>query len=146
MPEGDTIHRLARVLRAELAGKCLDRVELHDRGDVTELAAQVVHDVEARGKHLLIGIGVRWTLRVHLGMHGTWVRRHRREPRPARWTAILASGDVCYVCERAYRADLVRTEDLRTHPKLARLGPDLLAEPPAIEEMVARARLPAHAH
>jgi len=58
---------------------------------------------------------------------------------------MLCTGDVCYVCARAYRAELVRTRALAIHPQLARLGPDLLADPPAIDELVRRARLPAHA-
>jgi len=145
VPEGDTVHRLARVLAAELPGQSLTRLELSDRGELSELAGQVLGSVVAVGKHLLIAIGDDWTLRVHLGMHGRWRRRHAREPRLPRWTAIIVTGDVAYVCERAYRAELVRTRALATHPRLARLGPDLLADPPDIDGMVERASLSPHA-
>lgn len=145
MPEGDTIHRIARVLAAELPGRRLDLVALHDRGEIGELAGRTVDAVRALGKHLIIEIEGDWSLRVHLGMNGRWRRLHARERRPRQPTVMLVTGEVAYVCERAYRAETVRTSALGRHPKLARLGPDLLAEPAPVAEAVARARLPAHA-
>jgi endonuclease VIII len=145
VPEGDTVHRSARVLRDGLEGRPLQRLFVRDRGDIDELKGRVVESVEAVGKHLLIRVEGGWTLRVHLGMHGRWVRRHVRQAMPARATAMLVADDTAYVCERAFTAELVRTGALRTHPRLSRLGPDLLADPPAIREAVQRARLPAHA-
>ena len=70
MPEGDNILRYARVLGAELTGKPVDRLFLHDLGEVPELVGQPIEKIEARGKQMLVSIGERWTLRVHLGMHG----------------------------------------------------------------------------
>ena len=145
MPEGDTIHRIARVLGAELPGRRLDLVALHDRGELEELSGRAVEAVRARGKHLIIEIEGDWSLRVHLGMNGRWRRLHARERRPRQATVVLVTGEVAYVCERAYRAETVRTSALARHPKLARLGPDLLAEPAPVAEAVARARLPGHA-
>jgi endonuclease-8 len=145
VPEGDNVLRSATVLGRELTGRTLTRLELHDHGEVRELAGLPIRAVEAIGKHLLVHIGQDWTLRVHLGMHGGWVRRHVREGKPPRWTVNLVTDDVAYICKRAYRAELLRTRALRTHPRLGRLGPDLLAEPPDIDEMVRRALLPGHA-
>jgi endonuclease VIII len=145
MPEGDTVHRVARVLGAELTGQTLTALALRDRGEVPELAGTAIESVEAVGKHLLVNFSAGWTLRVHLGMYGSWLRSHARESRPRDWTVIITTGDVAYVCRRSYRAELLRTPALRTHPRLARLGPDLLADPPQIDDMVKRARLPAHA-
>lgn len=145
MSEGDTVHRVARVLGAELTGQTLSEIALHDRGTVPELAGRTIESVEAVGKHLLVNFSGDWTLRVHLGMHGSWLRKHAREPRLKGWTVIITIGDVAYVCRRSYRAELIRTPALRTHPRLARLGPDLLADPPRIDDMVRRARLPGHA-
>lgn len=146
MPEGDTIHRIARVLRAELPGRVLDRVALHDRGDLAELGGRTVEGVRALGKHLLIDVESGWTLRVHLGMNGRWRRLHARERRPANPTVLLVVGEAAYVCEGAYRAEALRTSALRWHPRLARLGPDLLAGARPVEETVAeavaRARMP----
>jgi len=145
MPEGDTVHRIARVLGAELTGKTLSALALHDRGEVAELAGRTIESVEAVGKHLLVNFSGDWTLRVHLGMHGGWLRKHVLEARPRDWTVIISVGDAAYVCRRSYRAELLRSSAARTHPRLARLGPDLLADPPLIDEMVKRARLLGHA-
>ncbi len=145
MPEGDTVHRVARVLAAEITGQSLRELALHDRGEVPELVGCTIESVEAAGKHLLVSFSGGWTLRVHLGMYGRWRRQHVWEARPGDWTVIITSGDVAYVCRRSYRAELLRTSALRTHPRFARLGPDLLADPLRLDEMVRRARLPGHA-
>jgi endonuclease VIII len=144
MPEGDTVHRNARVLQRELKGRTLARLFLRDRGDIAELHGRIVERVEARGKNLLIHIDG-WVLRIHLGMKGRWLRRHVRERVPANTTALLAVGETAYICDGAFTAELLRADALRTHPRLSRLGPDLLAEPPDIAEAVRRARMLAHA-
>ena len=145
MPEGDTIHRIARVLGRELTGRTLDRIEVHDRGEVPELAERRVEEVRAIGKHMIVILDGGWSLRIHLGMHGRWRRAHVRERRPRNPTVVLISGDTAYICDRAYRAETIRTSALRSHPRLARLGPDLLAEPPEIDAAVRRAHMSAHA-
>jgi endonuclease VIII len=144
MPEGDTIHRIARALAGELPGRRVDRLMLRDRGDVVDLVGRRVEGVEARGKHLLIHVESGWSLRVHLGMHGRVTRRHVRERPPRGATAVLVSGDALYAVERAFTAETVRTAGLRSHPKLARLGPDLLADPPAVDDAARRAAQPAY--
>ena len=144
MPEGDTIHRIARALRPALVGRTLERLALRDRGDVPELAGRRVDAVEVRGKHMLVHVDGGWSLRVHLGMNGSWSRRHARQRLPAGSTAILVCGESAFVCRDAYQAELLRTSALRTHPRLARLGPDLLSDPPPVEEAAARAARPAH--
>ena len=146
MPEGDNIKRVASVLAREIVGRPLAHLALNDQGDVPELDGKEIESVHPHGKQMLVEFEGGWSLRVHLGMHGSWLRKHVREPRPRHWTVTLAVGEVAYVCVNSYRAELIRTAALRTHPRLARLGPDLLAEPPNIDEMVRRARLPAHAH
>jgi endonuclease-8 len=146
MPEGDTVHRNARVLNRELQGRTLRRIFVRDRGDVGELAGRGVTLIEARGKHLLVHIDGGWILRVHLGMKGRWVRRHVRERTPQNVTALLVADDTAYICEGAFTAELLREEALRTHARIGRLGPDLLADPPDIAEAVRRARLPGYAN
>jgi endonuclease VIII len=145
MPEGDTVHRIARVLSRELQGRTLVRLVVRDRGDVPELSGRRVDLVEARGKHLLVHIDGGWSLRVHLGMKGRWVRRHVREPIAHDLTAMLVADETAFICEGAYTAELMRTSAMRTHPRLGRLGPDLLAEPPDIAGAVSRARQAAYA-
>jgi endonuclease VIII len=144
MPEGDTIRRIVRALEKELPGRTLDRVELRDRGEVAELGGRRITGVEAMGKHMFVHIEGGWSLRAHLGMNGRWFRRQARERRPRGATATMVVGDVVYTCERAYAVETVRTAAIRSHPKLARLGPDLLDDPPPVAEAVARAWLPAY--
>ena len=145
MPEGDTVRRVATVLGRELPGSVVDRLAIHDRGEVTELAGSTVEGVEPVGKHMLIHFSGGWSLRVHLGMHGNWRRLHLRQKRPPRPTIALETGTTAYLCLRAYRAELIRTSGARRHPQLARLGPDLLAASPRIDDAVRRARHPARA-
>lgn len=72
MPEGDTVHRAARRLNAVLAGHEVTRFEIRVPGSATsDLRGQTVHEVVARGKHLLHRIG-RSTLHSHLKMEGEW--------------------------------------------------------------------------
>lgn len=145
MPEGDTVHRNARVLNRELQGRVLDRLFVRDRGDVDELAGRTVNQIVARGKHLLIHIDGGWVLRIHLGMKGSWLRRHVKERMPPNVTAALISNDIAWICDGAFTAELLREDALRRHPRVGRLGPDLLAEPPDIAEAARRARTPAYA-
>lgn len=145
MPEGDTVHRVARVLGREVTGRTVDRLVLHDRGDIREAAGTSVEKVEPLGKHMFIHLSSGWGVRIHLGMHGKWRRLHVRQERPHDPTVVIESGSTAWVCHRAYRADLVRSDAARRHPKVARLGPDLLADPPDIDGAVRRARHPAWA-
>jgi endonuclease VIII len=144
VPEGDTIRRIVRALEKELPGRTLDRLELRDRGEVAELRGRRITGVAAVGKHMFVHLEGGWSLRAHLGMNGRWVRRHAREPRPRGATATMVVGDVVYSCERAYAVETVRTASIRSHPKVARLGPDLLDEPAPVAAAVARAWLPAY--
>jgi endonuclease-8 len=112
---------------------------------VRELKGARVDEVSALGKHLLIHFQGDWSLRVHLGMKGRWRRLGPGRPFAGRPTVLIQAGGRSWACVHAYRAELVRTRQLKVHPRLARLGPDLLADEPAIGEAVARAQLPAHA-
>lgn len=145
MPEGDVVHRIARLLGGELAGKRVERLELRHHGPLPELAGREVEAVEAVGKHMFVHLSGGWSLRVHLGMKGAWRRLHVRQRRPRDAAVVMVVGKTAYVCEGAYRAETVRTSAARHHPRVARLGPDLLAEAPEIGEAVRRARHPAFA-
>ena len=145
MPEGDNIRQVARVLDRELTGRAITSVALHDHGKIAELAGKRVEKIEARGKHMLVTFDVPWVLRVHLGMNGTWRRLHVREGAGRLSTVRIEVGEAAYVCERAYKAELIRKAALTTHPRLARLGPDLLSEPPDIAEAARRAVQPGNA-
>ena len=145
MPEGDTIHRIARRMGKDLEGRAVASLSVRGVGRVPELSGAGIRAVEARGKHLLVHFEPGWTLRVHLGMKGRWRRTPARSPSEGIRTSVHLSTDrVSWTCGRAYQAELIRTTHLAAHPRLSRLGPDLLAPAPDIERMVRRASFPGH--
>src|ERR671924_27692 len=136
VPEGDSLHRAARRLRV-LVGERLEVEAPHPRGQLTGVAEQLdgrrLESVEAVGKNLLLRFEGGLVLRSHLRMKGRWwVRpRGRREVgrpwlvlRGAEHEAIQVNGPV-----------LELDSDV-----LQRLGPDILAEPPDLDAMVANLR------
>ena len=143
MPEGDTIHKLAAALRKELLGAELGELWLRQAGEVDRLSGEEVGPVDALGKHLLLGLGEDWLLRTHLRLGGD-VHRYTddegwRRPR-SEAVAILAAGDRVYVWFEPAEAELFRARDLPGHPRLSRLGQDLLGERLDFEAVVQRAR------
>jgi endonuclease-8 len=127
MPEGDTIHKMAATLRPLLLGEPLARVYLRERGELREALGKEVRLVEARGKHLLIGIDGGLSLRLHMGMHGR-MRQYRASDAPAGGALplLIATGRVAFAFPRASQVQLLRGRPEQSSA-LARLGPDLLA-------------------
>jgi endonuclease-8 len=144
MPEGDTVYRVARRLRADLIGERPERVGLRDRGELRVLAGVPVRGVATRGKHLLIGFAAERepVLHLHLGMYGRVFREEREAAaaRPARITCWIETARRRWLFERMHTAELLPAGRLADHPALARLGPDLLAPEIDLAEVVARAR------
>lgn len=135
MAEGDSILRLARRLNERLSGT---RVSVQTPGarrphglPATELDRRVLERVESRGKHLLFHFEGGVALHSHLGMRGSWqiYTQGERWRRPARdaWL-VLAGNDAEAVNFGGSRMRIAREEQLRRDPRLARLGPDLLAD------------------
>lgn len=143
MPEGDTIHRLAAVIRPDLAGRRLARAELREQGRLAALEGRCVERVEARGKHLLIAVEGGWALRTHLGMYGDVHRYGAGEPwRRRADRAVLVLGTdlgVVFVWFEPAKAELYPARLLRAHPKLSRLGPDLLGDRLDLADVARRA-------
>ena len=136
MPEGDSIHRVARRLQV-LVGERLRAEAPHPRGRALGVAARLdgrrLERVEAVGKNLLLSFEGGMTLRSHLRMNGRWrVQPLGTAMRGKPWLvlrgreheAVQWNGPVLEL-----RADVVR-----------RLGPDILAEPPDFAGMLARLR------
>ena len=73
MPEGDTLHRVARQITDQLCGKRIEaskgRPEL---SKAQELTGGVLQTAEAKGKHLLLDLDNGFTVHSHLGMTGSW--------------------------------------------------------------------------
>lgn len=127
MPEGDTIYKVAERLAPVLEGERLRRVELHGR-DVPSLRRQV-QSVRAVGKHLLLELDSGETVRVHLGMHGSWHRyaHGERWRRPQRQASLRFDTEAkVFVCFNAMRVDFLdarQVAQLDRHLELDLLKP-----------------------
>ncbi len=128
MPEGDTVHLLARRLGERLIGRTLVRTDFRVPAFATsDLSGQVVEDVGARGKHLLIRTDAGLTIHSHLKMEGRW---HLQPPR-GRWPAppyrvrlVLETEDVAAFGVLLGVLEIIRTSEEAV--TLAHLGPDVL--------------------
>jgi endonuclease VIII len=137
MPEGDALHRAARRLQV-LVGQELQVETPHPRAAVKQLAPRLdgrrLESVEAIGKNLLLRFEGGFVLRSHLRMKGRWRVLERDAAvfgtpwlvlRGARHTGVLWNGPVLEIDRGVAQ----------------RLGPDILADPPAYDEMIKRVRL-----
>ncbi len=133
VPEGDTLHNIAKTLRPALEGKVVTRLEFSRlAGDARVLVGTTITSVEARGKNLLIHFDNGLVLHTHLKMPGAWHlyrpgQQWRRSPSQAR--VVLEVEDAQAVCYNAPVVRVLRESELRRDRPLASLGPDLLAEP-----------------
>jgi endonuclease-8 len=137
MAEGDTIHRTARRLNAALAGeRVLEAAVPNPRSPLRRQTARLaelrggrLERAEARGKHLLLRFEPGLVLHCHLGMRGWWSVDEpgsaRRGPGRRPWVVLRTAA-----AEAAQfggtRLALRSEAELRSDPRLASLGPDLL--------------------
>lgn len=144
MPEGHTIHRLAREHAALLAGHPVRLSSPQGRfaAGAALLDGRVLLRTEPHGKHLWYVFDGGLSLHVHLGIYGTWATGTGRPPPPrgALRLRVLA-GDAWLdlrgpnACEVHSEADRLRVLD--------RLGPDPLrrdADPERAWARLARSR------
>ncbi|MGZ4389777.1 MAG: DNA-formamidopyrimidine glycosylase family protein [Gaiellaceae bacterium] len=136
MPEGDSLHRAAARLQA-LVGQRLEVEAPHPRAAALRLAERLdgrrLERVEAVGKNVLLHFEGGLVLRSHLRMSGRWQLRPRGEARSGRpWLVlrgesqegVLWNGPVLELGARA----------------VVRLGPDVLADPPDLDAILANLR------
>lgn len=130
MPEGDTIHHLARTLRPLLEGKRIDGAVRGygpwRRGEIESAVGRVVESVEARGKNLLVHLDGGLVFWSHLGIDGYWRRVGAERRAPEEETLRLTIGGEQFALFKAAEASVLRENDLAR--VLGDLGPDLLAE------------------
>ena len=128
MPEGDSVLVAAARLHAALAGDRLVRTDLRVPAFATsDLSAQVMIEVAARGKHILMRTDAGLTLHTHFKMDGTW---RLRRPGQAlggpdhEIRAVVATERWVAVGSRLGIVELLPTRD--EDRVLGHLGPDVL--------------------
>src|SRR6266508_1903875 len=139
MPEGDALHRTAERLRV-LEGEVLEAESPHPRAALLGIAKRIdgkrLERVEACGKNLLLTFEGGLVVRSHLRMHGRWLVQPAGKPvfgrpwlvlRAREWQAVQRNGPVL---------------ELGTS-RLARLGPDIMIDPPAEDRLAGRLHEPA---
>jgi endonuclease-8 len=136
MPEGDALHLAARRLQV-LVGERVEVETPHPRAALKHLSERLdgrrLEAVDAVGKNLLLRFEGGVVLRSHLRMSGRWRVFPRDAPLLGRPWLVLRG-------ERHQAAQwngpvLELSSDVER-----RLGPDILAEPPALDAMVANLR------
>jgi endonuclease VIII len=147
MPEGDTIHHVARTIGEALVGAEIDSIETpqprhrHDRWP-ERLSGHAVRAVDARGKHLFIRFEGGLTLHSHLRMRGRW-SVHRRGERwgraPHRAWLVIRTPEHEVVQFDGPVLELMTDSRTRFDQTLAALGPDILA--PDFDERAVLRRL-----
>ena len=142
VPEGDTLHILARKLGPVLTGQPVRALSLVRRTTATEgMEGVAITGVEARGKNLLVRFANELCLHVHLKMNGR-VRIFARDPNkthaPYGAVAMLDTEQHRVIVYDAPIARLVRTRDLRSDLHFRDLGPDILGDTFDLGEAVAR--------
>lgn len=138
MPEGDTLHHAALRAGSVLTGHVPDAIETphprfgRDRWP-ERLGGRRVESVEAVGKHLLLRFEGGLVIHSHLRMTGTWrvLRAGERWPRSPRsaWL-VIRRGDHQVIQFNGPVLELMTATRVRSDPRIANLGPDLVAQPP----------------
>lgn len=132
MPEGDTVWRQARDLRAVLEGQVLTSSDFRIPAHATlDLSGTTVSRVDSCGKHLLMFVGGR-LVHSHLSMEGHWdIYPKLPGGRPARWRRPAFTARVVLQTESVTAVGFslgtleVLPEALLTDA-VGHLGPDLL--------------------
>ncbi len=127
MPEGHTIHRLARDQRKDFKGQKLKVSSPQGRfaAEAKQLSGRVLEAIEAHGKHLCY----RWSgdhyLHIHLGLYGKFRRHASPPPEPRGQVRLRVVGK-----EQAFDLNGPNTCELLTRQEWStiqnRLGPDPL--------------------
>lgn len=157
MPEGHTVHRLAREHLTTFGGRTLavDSPQGRFAAGAARLDGRVLAGAQAHGKHLFLGFADdaadrpdAW-LHVHLGLYGKWAFGLGDPPEPrgavrVRFATKDAADDDAWAELRGPTACEVLTEDDVAHVR-ARLGADPLrrdADAGGAGERVRRSRAP----
>lgn len=144
MPEGDTIHRTARTLTRAITGRVVrDFSSPLPHLREADVAGHTIRRVFARGKNLFIEFDDDRSLYSHMKMEGSWhVYRPGERWRVPRHRARVAleTDEWTAVCFDAPVMELLTPFQIRGHPALRDLGPDLIADELDLDAVVRRFR------
>jgi len=146
VPEGHTIHRLAKDHTSLLVGRPVGLASPQGRfaTGAELLTGRVVERVEPYGKHLFYRFEGGLLLHVHLGLYGKWQTGWGAPPEPRGALRVRLTTDEAWLDLRGPTACEVMTPPDRD-AVLARLGPDPLrrdADPERAWARIARSRRP----
>jgi endonuclease-8 len=149
MPEGHTIHRLARDLRRDLVGVTVHASSPQGRFEegAARLDGRVATRTEAYGKHLFVDWDSGEMLYVHLGLIGKFRRRPAPVPAPVGAVRLRLETEHAAWDLSGPMACAVDSPAMRTR-LLATAGPDPLrrdADPERFVQGLARRSLPVSA-
>jgi endonuclease VIII len=143
MPEGHTLHRLARLHHRRYAGNAVHVTSPQGRfGAAATVDGRVLERAEAVGKHLLHRYGPDATVHVHLGLYGTFTEFPVPELAPTGQVRMRIVGPRTGTDLRGPTACELLTDD-GVAKLFARLGPDPLrkdAEPDRAWSRISRSR------
>jgi endonuclease-8 len=142
MPEGDTLHRIEAAL-APLIGERVIAFRLPRLGIGDSVVGNDVTDIEAIGKHLLIGFSGGLVLHTHLKMTGLWHRYTRGEAwrrRADLAVAVVVAGPFEAVCFHAPLVRLVPRRRIERELKLPLQGLDVVRGDLDLDRVVAGLR------
>ncbi|NIH84784.1 Fpg/Nei family DNA glycosylase [Amycolatopsis granulosa] len=127
MPEGHTLHRLARLHQRRYAGAPVGVSSPQGRfaREAALLDGQVMLRAEAYGKHLFHDFGAIGSVHVHLGLYGTFTEAKLPETPPVGQVRLRFSGRTHWTDLRGpTRCELLTPGEVEAIA--ARLGPDPL--------------------
>ena len=136
MPEGDTIYGAAGRIRGALVDREIESIETpHPRFErdrwPERLRGRAVRAVDSKGKHLFIRFDGDLTLHSHLRMNGWWgvYRRGQRwGTAPSRAWLVIRTAEHEVVQFGGPVLELMTDSRSRFDQRIARLGPDILAD------------------
>ncbi len=141
MPEGDTVWLTAKRLHEALHGRTVTMFDLRvPELANSDLAGEAVHEVAARGKHILMRFSGGLSLRSHLRMDGSWhiVPAGHRPHRLPEHLVRARIGNAAWLATgyRVHDLRIIRSVD---EPQLlGHLGPDLLGADWDLDEAIRR--------
>ena len=146
MPEGPEIRLAADEVANALVGREVIEIDFafaQLRKFEELLTGQRVTEVKTHGKAMLTCFDNDWIIYTHNQLYGRWFISNAGELPDTRRQLRLAihNRDFSALLYSASEIDVLRLSELRDHPFLARMGPDVLADKPDVDAIVERLQM-----